>query len=423
MDEFSYKSVSKLGFILIFIVFGLFGAWAVFAKMDLSVQAPGEIIVKSHPKEIKHQKGGVVEKIYVKEGDFVKKGEPLVKLKTTQLKKDLESNQNTLYHLIATKDRIKAELEKSKLTFSSNLPEEIKKEEEKIYQTRIKNLNEKIKNLNEKIQTISSQIEALKNQKETKTKLLDSYKKELQNWQELYNKGYAKQDKIINLQREILKLEGDIKEIESQIEQKRLQINELKTQIELTKSEYKKDLLSKLKDVSTKIPIYKAKVESLEDEINNSTIYAPSSGIVQNMKIHTTSDVISPYKTFMQVIPKSDKLIVQAYISPMDIEKVKVGEKAEINFASYVDPSAKPIEGVVIYVSPDIIKDEKDPNKQYYKAYIEITPKGMEAIKENNFKIIPGMPVTVFIKAGERTFISYILYPLQQLLKGAFHAN
>jgi hypothetical protein len=33
------------------------------------------------------------------------------------------------------------------------------------------------------------------------------------------------------------------------------------------------------------------------------------------------------------------------------------------------------------------------------------------------------MPVTVYIKAGKRTFISYILMPLEQLLKGAFHAN
>ena len=141
-----------------------------------------------------------------------------------------------------------------------------------------------------------------------------------------------------------------------------------------------------------------------------------------DMKVHSSGELISPHKQILTIVPKNNSYIVEAMISPLDIDKVHINQKAEIMVASYVDPAAKPIEGKVIYVSPDIIKSP-DGKKEYYKVLIEITPKGLQAIKENNFIIKPGMPVTVYIKAGKRTFISYILMPLEQLLKGAFHAN
>jgi multidrug efflux pump subunit AcrA (membrane-fusion protein) len=60
LENISHHKVSALGIGLIILIFGIFGAWAVFAKMDLTIKAPGQIIVESHPKVIKHPKGGVV---------------------------------------------------------------------------------------------------------------------------------------------------------------------------------------------------------------------------------------------------------------------------------------------------------------------------------------------------------------------------
>ena len=122
----------------------------------------------------------------------------------------------------------------------------------------------------------------------------------------------------------------------------------------------------------------------------------------------------------MYIVPKTNKYFIKAMVNPNDIDKVKIGEMADVNFPSYVDPAAKPIEAKVIYVSADVIKTQKN---QFYKAKLIFTQKGMNAIRENNFKIIPGMPVVVFIKSGRRSFASYILLPIEQLLKGAFHAN
>ncbi|WP_456471442.1 HlyD family type I secretion periplasmic adaptor subunit [Caminibacter sp.] len=422
-QKLSHKKVSFAGIILIFLIFGVFGVWSVVAKLDLTVQAPGQIIVKSHPKDIQHIKGGTIDKIYVKEGDYVNKGDKLLTLDTSQIKEQLSSTKSEYQHMLASKIRIEAQLNNKKLIFPPDINTSIKKEEYKIFKNQLSNIKEKLKDFNHQINSLQENINSLISIKKTKEEILTSYQKELKDMKILYSKGFLNKDKLTDLQRKIIQIKGDIQDIEYQIKQKQSQIKDLAAKKNITLSEYKKELLAKLKDINTKLPSLHSKIEMLNTEINKSTVYAPSNGYVQNMKIHTSGEVIAPYKTIMQIIPKSDKLIIEAHISPLDIEKVKVGEKAEIMFASYVDPSAKPVEGKVIYVSHDIIKDEKNPQNSYYKAYIEITPQGLKAIKENNFKIIPGMPVTVFIKAGKRSFISYILYPLHQLLKGAFHAN
>jgi len=425
MDKhLSHHNTIKFGIIIIIAVFGILGGWAVFAKMDLSVQAPGEIIVKNYSKSIKLSKGGKVDKLCVKEGDFVKENQVLLTLDTTQLYSRLNAAKKEYEHLLATKARIQAELANKKtISFPDEINQTIKDSETKIFNNRISNLKEQLDDINYQIKSQQTSIEGLKKSLEKKQKILNSYKEELANWQQLYKQGLVDQLKIYDLQRKINQLEVDILNTSSQIDKMNSTISELKNKYLLIKSNYRKDLFSQLKQIETKLPSIKSNIAVLNDEIKNSKVTSPSDGVVQNMQIHTKGEVIAPYKEIMQIVPKSESLMIEARISPMDIDKVKVGEKAEINFASYVDPSVKTIIGKVVYVSADVIKDPRDPRIQYYKALIKLTPEGLKAIKENNFEIIPGMPVSVFIKAGNRTFISYILYPLQQLLKGAFHAN
>lgn len=424
IQKISHKKVSLFGIVIILLVFGLFGVWAIFSQIDLAVQAPGEVIVKSYKKTVMHPQGGIVDKIYIKEGDYVKKGEKLLSLDSTQLRTKLKEAQKQFENMLAQKARIEAELKNSDhIDFPSSINEEIKQEQQSIFNNRRKNLHNQLQTLKSQINELKNEITSIEATIKYKSKILNSYQNELTKWQDLYEKGLVDQLKILDLQRKIDQLQGEIQSLKSQIEQNRSRITELKNRIKLTKSQYKKELYDTLAKINEKLPTIESQIAVLKDAITKNIITAPSQGNIVSMKIHAPGEVVTPHKPILYIVPRKDQLIVEAHISPMDIDKVKPGEQAEIHFASYVDPSAKPVYGKVIYVSADIIKDERDPRIQYYKALVQITPEGLKAIKENGFKIVPGMPVTVFIKAGKRSFISYILMPLEQLLKGAFHAN
>ncbi|BCD60708.1 MULTISPECIES: HlyD family type I secretion periplasmic adaptor subunit [unclassified Nitratiruptor] len=423
-QKLTHKHVSLFGLIIIFLIFGLFGLWAALAKIDLSVNAPGEVIVQSYKKTVMHPKGGIVSKIEVHEGDAVQKNQTLIQLDTNQLTSRLQEAKSNYEHLLAQKARIEAELHNKKdIEFPNDISEDIKKAERTIFQNRRTNLQNRLDDLKYQIKELKEAIQSYQTSLQYKQKLLDSYRQELQKWQNLFKEGLVDELKIYDLKRKINQVQGEIEALQSQIQQKKATIEELQNKMKLTISEYRKELLDTLKKDEMQLASLKSKIAIYKDELEKSSIKAPGNGVVVDMQVHSPGEVILPNRPILYIVPKNEKLIVEAKISPMDIDKVHVGQKAEIHFASYVDPSAKPVYGKVIYVSADVIKDPRDPRIQYYKALIEITPEGMRAIRENGFKVVPGMPVTVFIKAGQRTFLSYILTPLQQLLKGAFHAN
>ena len=422
--DFSHKKVSLLGLAIIIAIFGVFGFWAIFTKVDLSVRAPGEVIVQSYKKEIKHPKGGTINKLWIHEGEYVTSGKPLIQLDTAQLQAQLQGAKEQLQRLTAQKARIEAEIEgNTTIHFPQGIDPTVVQEERAILKTRIENLKEKIADLRYQIQQLSQTNKAIAIQLRLKRQIAKSYEHELAKWQELLRQGLADELKINDLQRRLASIRSEINSIQAQIAQNRLKIAEYKNKIALLQSQETKELREQLKNINAKLPQLRTQIAVLEDEIKKSTITAPASGYVVDMKVHSPGEVITPHRPILYIVPKNDRLIIEAHISPLDIDKVHVGQEAEIHFAPYVDPSAKPVKGKITYVSADIITDPAHPQIRYYKALVQITPEGMRAIKENGFKIVPGMPVTVFIKAGKRSFLSYILIPVEQLMKGAFHAN
>ena len=140
------------------------------------------------------------------------------------------------------------------------------------------------------------------------------------------------------------------------------------------------------------------------------------------MKIHSSGEVVSPQNQIMSIVPNGAELIIEAYVSPTDVEKVYVGQKAEISFPAFVDPSALPIAGEVTYLSADAMVPE-GAKESFYKILVKITPDGFKAIETNEFTILPGMPVSLFIQTGESTLMRYLMNPLILLSKGIFNAN
>lgn len=418
---FSHIKESKLGIKIIITLFLLIFVWMTLFKVDLVIKAPAKVIVKTYKKTVKHTKGGIVDKLYIKEGDYVNQNQNLVKLDTKEYEFKLYAAQNELNQLQIEKKRISSQLNKSK--FLIDLNSSYNKLQYNIYNNQIKNLLEQIKKLQLQINEKKAENESLKAKTEFNQKTLKTYKDELNEWNKLYKKNLVDKIKILDIERKIYNNEGQIKSDNYQIQKNKENIKELSNQIKIIKSNYKKELLKRLNEIETKIPKLISQINSYKDIITKSYIKSPSEGYVTELNIHSPGEVISPQKEIMFIVPKENEYIIEAKISPLDIEKIKLNEKAEINFNAYVDPSAKPVYGKITYISADAIKDKNNPKISYYKVQIKITPEGLKAVKENHFQLIPGMPVTVFIHTKKVSVMSYLLYPVLQMFKGAFYAN
>lgn len=421
-----------IGIVTILLVFFLLGSWAAFSKIDTTVIGEGVTVVKNYKKVVSHPRGGIVKYIFIKEGDFVEKGDPLIELDNVAIEAKLHAKESELCRLLALKGGLEAEIDlKENIIFPKELSSLQCLEKEKIINKQIEMTKAVIEDLKQKEHTSRNQIkifrkkiEGLKKQIVIKSRLLESLQKELQKWKELKEKGFATETKLMELERKIDQLQSEIVQDKSQIVELKAQIDYEKSKIQSMYSEFKKKTYEKLNEVNDKISTLKEEIKALKNELKNSIIKAPASGIVTDLKITAAGEVISPNKPIMYIVPKNHELIIDTKILPHDRDKISLGKKAIISFPAFVDPSAVPIEGEIVYISADVINQTTPTGtKSYYKVIVKITPQGQEAIKKNGFKIVSGMPATVYIKAAKRTPLSYILMPLEKIMKGAFHEN
>jgi len=112
----------------------------------------------------------------------------------------------------------------------------------------------------------------------------------------------------------------------------------------------------------------------------------------------------------MEIVPSVDTMVVDARISPMDIDRVQIGQAAEIRFAVFKD--AYSISGELVRLSPDRLIDEAS-GVPYYSAEILILDNDL--LSDENMELVPGMPTEVLIKTGERTMLGYITSPMNRL--------
>lgn len=429
--ERTKHSSHRLGTITILLIFGLFGLWSVFAKIETTITANGKVITQSYNKIVMHPNGGIVNKVFVHEGDSVKKDQPLLELDSTNYVSELSSSTQKHDTNLFTICRLKAQADlQDELECASHEKKIIdtahssllKTNAETLHSSDVQNLHAKIDLLKSQNDILRSQNNGLEKQIESNNRLLDSFQKELKKWNKLLKEDAIDELKSIETQRRIMQNELEINALQSRIEENLATIKSNKIQIGLTETAFKNSALTRLNEIELENKLIQDKIDSLQHSIRNATIKSPSDGLVTNMKIHATGEVVSPQKQIMSIVPDDKNLIIEGYVLPTDIEKLYKGQSAEVSFPAFIDPSAYPIDGNLTYISADTITPEGSRDS-FYIILIEITPKGFSAIKQNNFKIIPGMPAAAFIHTGKKTLMEYLTNPIIQMFKGIYHAN
>ncbi len=416
------SKVITFGMSVIIIVFVIFGGWMAIAPLSTFAVAAGQVSADLEKKVIQHLEGGIVEKIYVKDGDKVKKGEKLLKLDELQIKASLEIFQSQLQDALAVYARTKAlEENAAKVIFPDELTNDaVKLNQINIFETQKKSLNdEKAISKNRIIQS-QNQIDGIISVLNSKTQRLDSITEEIKEWEELLKQQLVDKIKIRDLKREKNQLIGDIANLNSEVAKTKEQIEEIKLQQLLREKDFKKTNLDQMVQAKSQVEDLKSKIEATKDRLTRTDIIAPIDGTVVGLKIHTEGAVIKPGDPILEVVPDNSKLLVIAKVQVTDIDKVKVGLLADIRFSAFNTKTAHVIEGKVIHVSADSFSDDQSQTN-FYEAKIEVTKKGMEDLKGYGFILVSGMPAEVMINIGERTALSYFVKPFMDMLSRGFN--
>ena len=422
MPSTNDSKVIGFGLGVIILLFVVFGGWMAFAPLAESSVAVGKVSADMDKKTLQHLEGGVIESILVKDGDEVKKGDLLLKLKEIHIKSQLDIFKTQYDDASAVYSRLVAQRDDlGKVIYPPELKNEsiIKEQNNIFFETKKSKEDEKIISQNRVVQ-LENQINGLKSLMEAKKSRLKSISEEILEWEKLFKEQLVDKLKIRDLSREKNTIEGDISQTASEIAKLNEAINEARNQQLLREKEFTKETLNELVKAKSMLFDLQSKIASVEDTLSRTNIVAPIDGTVVGLSLHTVGGVVSPGRDILQIIPQKSKLVVVAQLQTADIDKVKVGLMADIRFSAFNTRETHVIEGKVVHVSADSFMDEKS-GMPYYEAKIEVTKEGEKQVAGDGFDLVSGMRAEVMIKISERTMLSYLVKALTDMISRGFN--
>ncbi|RXV59037.1 HlyD family type I secretion periplasmic adaptor subunit [Roseovarius sp. A46] len=413
-----------MGYAVIFLTFGVFGGWAAVAKLDSAVFAPGTISLEGNRKVIQHLEGGVVREILVKEAERVDEGDVLMRLSDVESSSNLGVIQTRLDMARVTEARLLAE---RKFSDSFEVPAELLNNDESesvqeviadqrdIFEERRSIMKSRIDILESRIEQTEEQIKGLGMQRDALEKRVENFTEMVERMREGQEQGAIQTNVLSQREDDLIQIESSYGEVISEIAQARNSINQTKFEILQVQQEYRQHANDKLDDVRSELSELEQREKVARDILARTEIRSPGSGMIQNLKVHTVGSVVKPGDTLMELVPENEELLVNARVSPQDIDNVVPGMKTEVRFTAFKTRMTPIMLGNVNSVSEDTIQPENPQDPPYYLARIEVEES--EVPEDIQGRLTPGMPADVIIKMGERTVVNFLAAPLMDAVR------
>ena len=365
----------------LFILLVPFLMWSKDAYLEQISHATGSVIASAKTQSIQTAIDGVITEVLVHEGEQVRKDQELVLLNKQQNQAAFEAINGKVAALKAALTRLKSEVYGVALKFPDELKDysEFVTTQTELYHRKKKALNDDIFALNESLSLTQSELNL-------NLPLLKT--------------GDIGATEIIKLKKQIADMKGQITNKQNRYFQE--------AQVELTKIE--EDLSIKLQELEDK-----------KVNLEHSVIYAPMDAIVKNIIITTKGAKVRPGDVILELVPSSDKLIVEAKFHPRDLSFIQIGQKAAVKLDAYDYSIYGIFHGIVKYISPDALIEKTQKGEEFYfRVQIELDTKELITKNGRKIEISPGMTANIDIVTGERTVFDYLAKPIVKTMSESF---
>jgi HlyD family secretion protein len=414
------------GGLIVLLLAGGVGGWASTTQIAGALIAQGSIVVDSNVKKIQHPTGGVVGKLNVQDGDRVKANDVLVQLDDTVTRANLAIVTKGLDELGARKARLEAERDGAEtVTFPKELLARAGEpsvavavaNERKLFELRRSaRLGQKAQ-LKQRITQLQDEIKGLTAQQDAKAREIALIGKELEGVRELWKNNLVQITRLTALERDGARLEGERGQLVASVAQAKGKVTETELQVIQIDQDLSSEVAKDMREVDAKFGEFVERKVAAEDQLKRIDLRAPQDGTVLESKVHTVGGVIPAGDTIMLIVPDTDNLLVEAKVSPHDIDQIQIGQSAVLRFSAFNLRTTPEINGTITRVSADTTTDQRT-GQSYYTTRIAMTKS--EIARLGDVKLIPGMPVEAFVQTGERSVMSYLTKPLQDQFMRAF---
>jgi len=351
-----------------------FLVWATFAPLQIIVRGDGRVVPSMSTQVIQNLEGGIVQEVFVVEGDEVEAGQRVVQMDATQFQSAFQELQEQRLSLLIRLQRLQAEREldagfEPDAEYAALAPDYARSERE-LFAARRQELNANLDTLSELARLREREVALLR---------------------PMVERSAVPEIDLIRAEQSAVEAAG--------------QVVTLRTEFERQRSEQYSETLVLLRQIEEQI-------RARQDQLQRTDITSPVRGIVNRVSVTTVGGVVSSGDPLVEILPLDQPLRIEGRIDPRDIGFVFPGMPTAVKLSAFDFAIFGTLRGRVAHVGADTVIDEtqRDP-RPYYEVFIDLETAQLDG-PGGSVDIRPGMQAVVELEAGERTVLQYLLRPL-----------
>jgi adhesin transport system membrane fusion protein len=385
----------------------LFALWSGIFKLDVLVRGPGVIRVESHNIMVQHPDGGQIEKLLVREGQSVHKGQLLAVMDNTYVSEEFAKNTAALDALRLREQRLMAEIARTPFTpAESSDPEQEKAiaSEKAFYESRQRTLEQAISISAVQADQRSAQTAELRSRIADLEKEVSLMRQQVDMIEPLVRKGAAAEGVLLQKRTDLQSSQSALNEARAKVPRLIAEEREYRLKVDQTRTEFVSDAQKQLSQVRDELAQSNAKTTASQDRRKQAQVESPADGVIQRVVNPHAGAVVKPGGDLFEIAPTDVPLVAQVKIRPEDRDKIWQGMPVRVHVNAFGNSYTDTLNGRVAVVSADALGDDR--TGRFYDVTVEVPKSNLKK------PIYPGMAVEGYLLAGHRSLAQYLLKPL-----------
>lgn len=400
--------------ILVLIVVAL--VWSFLGHINEVAVAAGKVIPSGQVKTIQVKNKGIIKEINVEEGQIVKEGDTLIVLDPTTTSADYDSLRKRAAYYKLDIQRLTAELTQQPFTPEEDpdLEPHDLAAEMALYQSRTSDYRTQRQSREDVIAQRVAKLQATQASYEKYAEVLAIAQEKEARLTELSEQNAISQFQLLEQQRETIEYAKNAQSELDSLNSIRAEIAEAQQNLANVDAAYHKDIMTALVEAKKEYYAITESIKKAEEDSRLSVIYAPISGRVYNLSVHTLGGIVTDAQPLMQIVPEDVKLEFEVYADNKDIGFIKVGQEAEVKVETFNFQKFGMYKAEVQEISADAVNDPSDQLRNMkFKLILDPTSNDINVYGQPA-KIEIGMNVSAEIKIKEKRIIDFFLDPFRR---------
>lgn len=413
VDKALHQRGHPLAFTLSFAVLGFFGVfflWASFARIDEVTRGEGQIVPAAGINQVQTDKGGTIERIFVRENDTVLQEQVVATLSNIQEVSALRDLQNKNIDLTLSIIRLEAEDLGRVPVFPADVEAQYPaavNAQTSLYNTRKQQLRGEVSQLDAQIEQRRTEVAEARQVLSKLEGQLELARKEEETLRPMVGRSVTLIQHL-DLQHRILTQEAELEATEQRILKAEIGVEAAGQRKRARQAAWHTQVAEELSKNRIELASIQERIKISSDMVTNTELRSPITGVVKHISLKEGA-VAKPAESIMEIIPADGVLEVVARFKPQDRGFLYVSQEAVIKFVGYDFSIYGGMDANIIRISEDTIEDKR--GDAWYEVRFVTKEKNL-IYQGKALEILPGMPVSVDVLTDKRTVLDLLIRPL-----------